>query len=461
LASLLVLLVLLTGCRRSYQSSPTAPRRSDAYEQATNPPPGSGVNTGWMSQVEHKLETNRLTLTFSSQPHTGVDQEGVQHETIRLNSGEAFRAHGVELALKYVAVAWSPPIAFPPADHGVRVPLRFFTPEGRVAPPEALTNITRYQRETSWEGNKPKLVLFFQQTGTGRMHLRPTGVFDQATKAALSTGWSYSQPRPKLPCQVEFALRTWHPVATEIIMDVEAGPTQSVELGLNSGMVVPLAGGHVALAGMWEGSPNTHSTSEYGGTNRVEMQWPTNSTKNHTLLLLLLDPPQFPVEIVCHDTEGKPITSHNFTSMAGLRGFNLAVPRNKIKHVTVFVAPQHYRVIWKLPIVPGLPPQAGPVNNLFEVRVPFLRLRDRYALREFISGATEMDLQEQMSVEYPDGTFPLLLTNTTPTEVLRFYARHLPEGATIRINSTNQVIEVRDGSQSSFWRDLRQKLGLR
>jgi hypothetical protein len=469
-AAACVLLLTLVACDRPPHSSPTALRDTNAYFKAMSPPaPPRALNVQALDQVSVTLEGQTLVATYPGNWSSGDESDGFGHSLVRLKPGE--KLEGADATFEMVAFAVSGPglsKAMTNREHFVR--LDHFAPDGKPLDADALKKLGLkkwdleeydYSSGGGLDYGFPKLKVRLGSVQRRPGHISPVGLFDARTRCAMNSGSGTWQIYSNSLGGVEMRVHAWHATPLELVLDVELDGKVVVETNAIPEMRVTLPGGEVKMLGLWDGS--SHSWSSTGGSARdpasMRIDLQRRDKETNALALFVSEPRQLAVHIDLLDGRGRILESSGGGSGSGLRVAGIRGRAEDVKKVRFTVYTNHHRVVLLLPPLPNLPPEYLHVDNLFETRLPQIRINYEYEFQRAIEQATQMKFKYSSWLpSMPTNLFPMLRTNVTPTELLMEYRRHLTNTCTVVVDEQKNEIRVEPTQAEKIKQWLKKKL---
>jgi hypothetical protein len=438
------LMALAAGCGRGPYASPTALRNTNTYAKAVQAAAPERPDERAFDGISISYETNQLTVIFPA-PVASGDTDGLAHTVKRLNPGEALKGDEAVLEFLALGVATLTNLAKPDG----QVPLALFSPDCRPLSEGDLTSLgfKKWERtvyaSTAME-KFPSAVFVFGSKAHPPGYYKMRGLFDARTHRPFTTGSSYSQVSSDYLGRLSVQYEAWHQTPLELVLDVELDGSVAVVTNPVADSVIPVPGGLVKIVGVWGGRIN--GSSSYGGTpSRVVVTLSESESRggSNSFLVFACEPPGLAVHPECLDGSGAVINHSGAFGAGAIHSLGLKANKNDVKQVRLTVFTNHYSVILPVPPLPGLPPQNRQIRNLFNVRIPGVRLEREDDLRRLISSATETDFAYPPFGDImPKGSFPMLRTNTTPAELLAEYSRHIPWGYRLAVDQQKQELRA-------------------
>jgi hypothetical protein len=194
-------------------------------------------------------------------------------------------------------------------------------------------------------------------------------------------------------------------------------------------------------------SAQNYSQGSGSKTSYLELGMPfANKGQKKSLLLFNITPVarQNVFEMDYLDAGGKVTTTAGGNWSGAEIIQNLRCELADVKTIRVRKFSAGHRFVFRLPRLPGLPPENQQVDNLFAVRVPLLRFDRDYEQAEYIRRITQLGMPSLSAPSLPPGTYPRWLTNATVAEVLEDYRQVMGVTNYFYVDREKLTIEKRD-----------------
>ena len=419
-------LYLVMTMEPALYSPAAAVRTNDEYKERMNPPRLSDIGTKAPDAV-----MPQVTVTTNQQGRVRIEYpiasdkrvEVVGFTVHRIEAGETVQLGAVSASLKRIGHVWVPP----GTNTQYNLPAQFYGPDFQpLSDAELIAEMpNKWDRTMNCRTVQPAYRFDLELKG-GAWKFVGANLYDARTHTGLTFGWS-GQKMGDTIYKIGLDPFIWHAAPVELVVDVVVGPVEVEEIRPLAGESFTVGASRYQL--VYAGDDPSGGLYSHGNdskTGYVELGPPstTNSAKKPTCVLIFhATPPaaQSVFHIDYLDAEGKEIDSAG-TSWSGaqiIQGKKGTVA--DIKTIRVHKYGRGHRLVFRLPYLPGLPPENQHVDNLFEVRVPVLRFDRDYQQAEYIRRMTQMSLPYISRQNLPPGTYPRLLTHATVAEVLEDY----------------------------------------
>lgn len=440
-----------TGCERAPHSSPTALRDTNAYFKAISPTAPRALDPQALDRVTVTLEGDALVATYPESPNANDESDGFSHVIEHVKPGQKLEGDGAQVEI-VALTASGPGISKAPTNQDRSFPLDFFSPDGKPLSQEKLKNLgfqkwelLGYERDGYGNTDEmfPKLHVMLGSKKYRPGYYSVVGLFDARTKQSLVNGFGYSQIYSNSHGRVEVRPRAWHATPMELVLHVELDGRFAVETNPVPELRVAVPGGEVKLLGIWNGSSRSSSTSSGSGQSTLRLDL-HNSDKDPTAIAAFVtEPRQLAVHFELLDAHGEVLGGTGGGSLNAIHVVRLRGRPADVKLVRFTVFTNHHRVVLTLPPIPNLPAENQNVDNLFNVRIPRVKITREYQLRELLEGTTQMRFAHtSWQNGVPTNMFPMLRTNVTPAQLIAEYRQSLTNRCTVVVDGKKNEIRV-------------------
>lgn len=427
LVMFVAVLYLVMTMEPALYSPAEAVRTNDEYKERMNPPRLSEIETkapdAVMPQVT--VTTNQQGRVRIEYPVSSDKRKDVVGFTLhRIEPGETVQLGDVTASLKRIGYAWVPPGT---NQYYSKVSAQFYgTDLQPMTDAELASELPNtWDRKMNCRANQPAFRFDLEMKG-GAWKFVGAKVYDARTHFTLTSGLT-TQSMGDTNYKIGMDPYIWHAAPVELVVDVVVGPVEVEEIRPLAGESFTVGASRYQLVYAGDdpsGGLYSHGNDSKTGYVELGPALTTNSTKQPTCVLIFhATPPaaQTVFKIEYLDAEGKEIESEG-SSWSGAQ----IIQRKKgavtdIQTIRVHKYGRGHRLVFRLPYLPGLPPENQKVDNLFEVRVPVLRFNRDYEQAEYIRCMTQLSLPYISRPSLPPGAYPRWLTNATVAEVLEDY----------------------------------------
>jgi hypothetical protein len=458
--ALLAALLWLFARRDRLISDPAALRPSETYDKAMRPPPATQPFDEGLLQLSAFTKTsNSVQVTYPQQ--IGKEQEALRYSVQQVSSEQRFDFPGGSFSLDSIGVAYGALPAGQELEYSVRFPGRYFHPDLRPFTEADVTAKFRrkWDKEIQFSGKSPGVKFTFSLSGSNDFKILTAQAFDARTHRVLSSGYSLSSIERRGFVLTQ-DLKMWHPAPFELAVTVAHGPIAYLTNQPVIGQLIRHPEGVLKIAGIAEGKSSSWSSSSDGTTNIMRINFEPDVQDPETIFLLLALPQAMamPIDVEFLDDTGKVLPGGSSGGAGGsMLVASTRAPLEKISIIRVKIYPVVRRLIFRLPEIPGLPSENKNVQNLFDVRIPYLRLLTEHDFKETIAGILQMEIQNYQTLNIPPGYFPKAFVNVTPRDLLNEYVKFLPQRRQVRIDPVAQTIALEEPYLMKLWKRFRER----
>lgn len=410
-------------------SSPTAIRPWSEREKILHPEKPAPIEIDTNLFPALTVTTNDGNLVLQTKEAQRPPGERIAWE--RVDADASLRANlGVgTVAVEYLGVGYGTPSDSADEEYALRVPGRFFTPdlepigEGEL---EAY-GVQRWDRELDYRDGMPTLKLGLKLEGIEGLELLGVKSFDGRTYAPVSGG-GYSHGGSEERYSIEMSLAVWHATPIELVLDLAVGPAEVFQFPARPGVTQRFPGGAVTVAAMTAGERRSWSSMSDGTQETVTLRFDPDADQGQCSVVFLVQPDAHPapIDFEILDAKGEVLSGGGGGTSGRMAIQSVRAPLADVTIVRLLYYPHHRRVLFRLPELPGLPRPESPVENLFEVQVPYARFRYENSLRQWLEKTLQLEFRSNLSPTVAPGTFPLAFTNVTAGQILEAYLELYP-----------------------------------
>lgn len=338
---------------------------------------------------------------------------------------------------------------------------RFFDPNLQ---PIADTELGRFGNCVTTESGSnfrynlcPAVQFVFQYQGIEDLMFHGIKTFDSRTHNSLTGGYSSSGSNGSYRFNTHLPI--WHRTPIDIVLDVSYGPVKTFEFAPRPGEGFDEGSFQCRLLAAFETvDPGRHSTSSRG--NIMTHQFPKASPEEKTGLTLFFacrpTASQMPVIFEFLDKDGNKISTRGSSTSGHTHSITFRKPREEIALVRAQYRTRRYRIVINLPYIPGLPKENNAISDLFDVRIPYVRLHDPGQVEQFVR-RTLLLHQSRTSGSAPAASinsfaFPMDFNDVTLRDIARSYAQGGSLSVDIQNDRLNREYPV------SMWQGFKQFL---
>lgn len=443
LAALLLVGIAITGVRFQRETVPfisaTQPRPAPEYEKALAPSqPVLALPPGLYENISVTNAEGRVLISWTNSAMHEPVPNTYEHTIHHVPASQVLQGDDWLVRVEHIAVAYGAFRLDRLTEYSEQIQAQFFDAKLSPLPETDFKKIGARQRELSYRGRFPAVRLVIDSQGLDEIKILKVQLFDSRTRQNLSSGYSTSAVTNRI--QTELEVEMWHPGPVELLLTIAHGPAQTFEMNVKEGAVVQVPGGKIHLAAIAPGGHRSWAVSSHGNVQNLTISLDPAKT-NETSFAFLCYPraSALPIEVELLDADGNELQSAGGGASDILRLESVRSPINGIAKAKVKYFPHVKLFVFRFPEIPGLPEINRGVENLLEVQVPFLRFREPYEIRNFISGVLQVDMQHTAFPSAP-GLFPAVYTNATAEFVLMDYAAKVAPGRLIAVDEENNAL---------------------
>lgn len=437
-------------------SDPSVPRPNRSYDAVTTPrEPAPPLTSNVFGSVTIRSNSNNLEIIIP-QPQAPGELDPFGFQLRKASPSHHVALPPGSLHLNYMAVAWNVPTTN--FDYSVNVPARFFTPELEPIPFDQLSpRLNPWEATLSYRGEFPEVKFAFTASNLPPWKLLGMELFDARTKRTLSTGYSHSSNPDGFYLSTPAGL--WHKAPVQAFIHLAHGEPHVVDIPVHDFIEKNFGPARVKLAGILPGYSSGTSSSNDGRTNRVQVNFSSLPTETNSAVVMMVHPRAYraPLDFAAIDQDGNKLESRGSTTSDSMHLLNIQASPDRIKFVRVLHYPHISRLQFDLPYIPGLPPENDAVTNLFDLKVPYVRMRYQDEFYSNLGTLLQLDISFR-NLNFPQGTFPLVYTNKTARQLLEDYLKFAPEQKQVRVDHESGTLEFRDPPLIEIWKKLKSLL---
>lgn len=441
-------------------SPPDRVRSNTDYKKKMNPPKVQFVDAAALpTKPAIVISTNngkvRLEYAVTNQSDKGLLPMTVH----RLEGTNVVTVSGASVRIKHIGLAWLDPGQYQTNSYSQAVQGSFFHPNLQPLTMGEVTNAYphAWERSISCEPGYPSYRFVFD-IGPGAYQFLGIQIFDARTHSTLTQGWSAQNNQAKeLMVTSRAAFVREAPV--EVVLDLALGQPEIEE-------ILPVTGAsfrygnsmhYLIYAGECAQNPSWSSSSD-AFKERIDYPLPTPGQKKPYSAYIFMGVPMtsyYGLEFQYLDQKGQWLA----TSSGGSSGNHIfhALPfaAADVKKIKVIKHLEAHRFVFHLLHLPGVLPGNEKVENLFNVRIPFVAFKRNYEQANYVQNMAQVDLASGMYNSVPSSSYPRLFTNTTPAEILADYEKLLNLKGELYVNQEKLRIEERQPLYLQAWSKVR------
>ena len=266
-------------------------------------------------------------------------------------------------------------------------------------------------------------------------------IFDASTHAKLAGGLGRSEY--KRHCWYNTHIPLWHRAAVDVVIDVSYGPTKTFEFAPQAGEGFEYDIFKCRLIHVFEGVDTSHHSSS--SNEKVITQQLFKAAPDEASLCFFfacqLQANQIPVTFKFLDADGNILKglSQRSSSNNSLKIY-LHQPLDRVALIRARTRTRRQRIVIRLPYIPGLPEENDAIDDLFDVYIPYVRLRDPGRVGRFLTQT--LQLRHSRSTgripqdSFDNSLFPLDFYDVTLREIAERYG----QGGSLKVDLENEKL---------------------
>jgi len=334
----------------------------------------------------------------------------------------------------------------------------YFTPsgapmDGRILG-ELYDQLEAHQSQVTWYRyeNVPIVAAILERTGT--TPFLPTDLHAYSRTMGGRgpfTGALWLEQDPFLV--VCTRLPMWHPGPVTLVIQAMLGPVTTHRLAIEREAQLGLPGGPIRLKGFASGR-----WSARGGNPIFQISLRDDRSVLNSLFLAQHAPPDRMLPYRAIGQDGTVLYEGELWGALRFSPLEIPHPIEDIDHLALDSYARYERFFIHLDEVPGLPEENRDPDNLFEVTIPYVSMRNNQ-INRLIEHTTGLRIHDSIPRVYPDGVFPLARQDVTGHDLLAVYRQGLPEPGRMAFDQSGYLyIEASANRRFSTW--LRNRFGI-
>jgi hypothetical protein len=151
---------------------------------------------------------------------------------------------------------------------------------------------------------------------------------------------------------------------------------------------------------------------------------------------------KIPVTFDFLDSDGKLLRDYGSSTSGNIHNRSLKQPLEKVARIRARYRTQRQRILIHLPYIPGLPEQNNAIDDLFDVRIPYVRFQSVDRFRNFLVATLQLQGISQTGPTPPNSInsirFPIEFSDTTVREMAKIYA----EGGNLKADIESERLRL-------------------
>ena len=428
--------------------------------------PSPSVDASFFDSLKITATSESLTVTIGDpnqppSPEPIIRGDQVNYTVYRSPPGGGFVDDQTSFRLRCLGVAapHPPQEATEQPQRGVGYadyPVQYFNLDGRLLTEEEERQIfkeRRIERSDYLQANEHSMTFYFDLNGFDSPKILGSWLFDRTTKESLSSGGRWHNPEQN-PYDFGHRMSTWRSAPVDLIVDVAHGPLELRDVAPQVGELAVFDDFECRLIAIADGYSNSSSRSAY----RIEIGIQQEPPKEGSNYLFSISPECHgrSLEVEALDHAGNPLSYASKNGSGNIIMVESNQPREKIGALRLIHRPFTKRIVVPVDQLPGLPEMNSEVDNLFDVRIPYVWLNNEHQMERLIRGALQLQFSKNFTAVVPEDFFPREYRDATPREILEDYWSLFPE-TDIEIDQDNGQLNIQ--KSKPFWDRVADKLG--
>tara|TARA_R110002096_G_scaffold373589_3_gene567084 strand:+ start:3170 stop:4573 length:1404 start_codon:yes stop_codon:yes gene_type:complete len=411
------------------------------------PPSGSipakpyrfGTSTSSLTETEIRIESQIQNATGGAVPHIRVIDAGL--------GKEGSFGPDLTIRLKALSVFWPDKESLTGDDK--RFPAKFIDPHTHD-PVENWDDQKSYGTPSFYLSSRthwPEVMFLVETSNDDAFRWMGFRILNAENQTSLSSGSSYHHAKLS---QMSTRFEAWHNPPFVLAIDFAYGPAERRMLKLEPGATASFSQAEIRLHELHTGK---WSQSSRSGDNDSVTQTLTRrdpESEGH-LGLLNYAPKEFGTQLQVRLPDGSSPFVHAY------QGFAYWTSRNPLpnEEIEFLFLPNRGRILFHLPPLPGGPNNGAPVDNLFDLRIPYLEAEPNYQLLELIRKSTDLTANLSGWTSYSSGTGdPEVFEDATIAELLDYYVAGVGMGRVKVDQQQHKIVNT-----TPLWERIKKWLG--
>ena len=384
----------ISSQKPNFYSDPDRVVGGDFYDRVTNPDLNSPTKyDGVLDSITVQTNESSITLTmpsyrvwadFNSNPRIAFHQ---------IDLSESYESESGRIWIEKIAVAYG---TFPPDklnEFSVRFPAKHFDRNLVELTPEEVLEAEPEESDRSldFQGRYPAVQFLLRGELQEEAKLLGFHAFNTFSRVSIANGYSVNGKLEE-NCRVKMELQQWHNAPVEFVADIALGPVEVFEFTADQGARFQYPEGEIKLIAKTK-NMDQRSTTENGTTTTVKFQSARHGNAGNTATMIFASLPKaqtIPVVFEFLDANGRVLQERGEEASGIFLEKSVLGKASDVKTVRLKYYPNRKRLIFKLPGVPGLPAENQHLENLFDVHIPFLAVREIWEYQTLIWKLTHL-----------------------------------------------------------------------
>ncbi len=453
-----IVIVLLLGRESVLYCSPNSPRVSGVaeWEKTISPvQPAEQFDEDFFDNFV--VDSNSKSLTFQQPPYNSVENS-FAFELAEMTPDEPLDIGDGRLEFSYIGIAYLDANQMLDDDVAYRFYDARFERIGETRVRE-LGNRSIFENGSDFRYLLFPIVRFaFESRNIKDIMFHGIKIFDARTHKLLSRGHSRSKGENR--SWFTGRIPIWHRAPIDVVMDVSYGPTKIFEFAPRGGEGFEEGIFKCHLIGVFEGvDMYTYDTSKLPDDMVTRQLFKTQGDRAGLCFFFFCWPLAHQMQVTFEflDTDGNILNGRNCSSTSGnIHTLSLRQPLERVALIRARYRTMRKRIVLQLPYIPGLPEENDAIDNLFDVRIPYVRLRNAKQAEHFLMRTLQLR-RSRSTGPIPPSSFDNTVSSLDFNDVtVGQIAERYGEGSILVVDLENE--QLRREYPVSFLRRLEQYL---
>lgn len=361
-------------------------------------------------------------------------------ETDEANPAGRFR-------VKALVSGWAE--GFRESDGMMQTQLQYYHPDGKLIRPTVLNEHPLIDKQEILDNSHLFAAVVEFDAFSEERHV-DYYLFDKASGLYLGYDSATIEKGKKTWDLCRFNLRTWRTAPAYLVVDVKYGVLERKEIAMKNGASVAFGGYEYTYYAIMEGHAELdidRFALDLVDERFIKANDGPNQSDLTSFLFAVLPHKEgdfYPkLQVVTHDGETllfRPSLASGYLFMTSIYMLH---PEEIDK--MYLISPRNFRCFIEVLAAPGMPPANSEVDNLFDVRIPyirfdhdgeFLRLHEPLLL-------SEMKFEKLRIPNIPFTRFPMQFYNVTIRDLYGKYLSYYPDPAILEVDEENSCLTIK------------------
>ncbi len=423
-----IVLVMLSGREVVLYCSPNSPRVSGVaeWEETISPvQPSEQLDEDFFDRFV--VDSNSNSLTFQ-RPSNNAPENSFAFELAELAPGEDLKIGGGNLELSAIGTAYLDANQVLEDDASYRFYDGRFERMGETDVKELGNHRIMEPGRRFRHDPFPAVQFGFVSRDVEDIMFHGIKIFDARTHKQLISGYSSSGSGEDDYLWFKTHITFWHRGAIDLVLDVSYGPTETFEFAPQAGEGFDQGSFKCRMLHVFEGVDIRQYDSSTHDSMVTHQFFKAPPDKAGTCFFFVCWPQahQMPVTFEFLDTDGNILRGGGRSTSGYIHKTSLRQPLDRVSLIRARYRTRRQRIVIHLPYIPCLPEENDAIDNLFDVYIPYVRLRDAHHAGEFLVKTLQLRVTRTISavsVSMNNAAFPSDFSDVTVREIAKLYAK--------------------------------------